>query len=103
MGMLSKTGLRIWYQLLLLLPTPNHAILHYSPLLTGPLVVLWGDLHHKLKRTISTMDLVGTTLTVVYVSLRQMCVLRDDEAHYIPSYNAPTGPTTGSLSTRSHK
>ena len=59
----------------------------------GPLSVLCGDLHHHPKGTIHTIDLVGASITVVYVTLSQMRVLHHSEAHHIPFLQLPEWPT----------
>ena len=63
----------LWNHLQLLLPSPHHAILtnHTCPE-EGPLAILCADLHHHPKGTIHTMDLVGASITVVYVTLSQI-------------------------------
>ena len=71
-GMPTDMNTRLWNQLQLLLPSPHHTILtnHTCPE-EGPLAVLCGDLHHHPKGTIHTIDLVGASITVVYVTLPQ--------------------------------
>ena len=78
-----KTGL--WNHLRLLLPSPHHAILsHHTCSETGPLAVLCGDLRHHSKGTIDTIDLIGSSITVVYVTLPQMRVLHRSGARHTP-------------------
>ena len=75
-GMPTTMNTRLWKHLQLPLPSPPHAILtnHTCPE-KGPLAVLCGDLHHQPKGTISTIDLVRASITVVYVTLSQMRIL----------------------------
>ena len=84
-GMATDMNTRLWNHLQLLLPSPHHAILtnHTCPE-EGPLVVLCGDLHHHPKGTIHTIDLVGASITVVYVTLSQMRVHHHSGAHHTP-------------------
>ena len=58
----------------------------------GPLAVLCGDLHHHPKGTIHTIDLVGASITVVYVTLPQMRVLHHSGAHHTPFLQLPEWP-----------
>ena len=69
-GMPTDMNTRLWNPLQLLLPSPHNAIPtnHKCPE-EGPLAVLCGDLHHHPKGTIHTIDLVGASITVVYVTL----------------------------------
>ena len=69
-GLPTDMNTRPWNHLQLLLPSQHHAILtnHTCPE-EGPLAVLCGDLHHHPKGTIHTIDLVGASITVVYVTL----------------------------------
>ena len=84
-GMPTDINTRLWNHLQLLLPSPHHAILtnHTCPE-EGPLAVLYGDLHHRPKGTIHTIDLVGASITVVYVTLPEMRVLHHSGAHLTP-------------------
>ena len=84
-GMPTDMNSRLWNHLQLLLPSPHHAILtnHTCPE-EGPLAVLCGDLHHHPKGTIHTIDLVGASITVVYVTLPEMRVLHHSGAHHTP-------------------
>ena len=101
-GMPTNMNTRLWNHLQLLLPSPHHAILtnHTCPE-KGPLAVLCGDLHHHPKGTIHTIDLVGASITVVYVTLPQMRVLHHIGAHHTPFLQLrtcwacdPEAPTT---------
>ena len=84
-GMPTNTNTRIWKHLQLLLPSPNHAILTNQTFQEeGPPAVLCGELHHRPKGTIDTIDLVGASITVVYVTLSQMRVLHRSGAHHTP-------------------
>ena len=58
----------------------------------GPLAVLCEDLHHHPKGTIHTIDLVGASITVVYVTLPQMRVLHHSGAHHTPFLQLPEWP-----------
>ena len=89
-GMPTNMNTRLWNHLQLLLPSPHHAILtnHTCPE-EGPLAVLCGDLHHHPKGTIHTIDLVGASITVVYVTLPQMRVLHHSGAHHTPFLQLP--------------
>ena len=92
-GMPTNMNTRLWNHLQLLLPSPHHAILtnHTCPE-KGPLAVLCGDLHHHPKGTIHTIDLVGASITVVYVTLAQMRVLHHSGAHHTPFLQLPEWP-----------
>ena len=92
-GMPTNMNTRLWNHLQLLLPSPHHAILtnHTCPE-EGPLAVLYGDLHHHPKGTIHTIDLVGASITVVYVTLAQMRVLHHSGAHHTPFLQLPEWP-----------
>ena len=92
-GMPTNMNMRLWNHLQLLLPSPHHAILtnHTCPE-EGPLAVLCGDLHHHPKGTIHTIDLVGASITVVYVTLPQMRVLHHSGAHHTPFLQLPEWP-----------
>ena len=92
-GMPTNMNTRLWNHLQLLLPSPHHAILtnHTCPE-EGPLAVLCGDLHHHLKDTIHTIDVVGASITVVYVTLPQMRVLHHSGAHHTPFLQLPEWP-----------
>ena len=80
-----------------LLPSPHHAILtnHTCPE-EGPLAVRCGDLHHHPKGTINTIDLVGASITVVYVILSQMRVLHHSGAYHTPFLQLPGSSTSTS-------
>ena len=84
-GMPTDMNTRLWNHLQLLLPSPHHAILtnHTCPE-QGPLAVLCRDRHHHPKGTIHTIDHVGASITVVYVTLPQMRVLHHSGAHQTP-------------------
>ena len=107
---ISQTSLRIWWtswsvvgrgyasfglsnHLQLLLPSRHHAILtnHTCPE-EGPPAVLCGDLHYYPKGTIHTIDLVGASITVVYVTLPQMRVLHHSGTHHTPFLQLPEWP-----------
>ena len=92
-GMPTNMNTRLWNHLQLLLPSPHDAILtnHTCPE-EGPLAVLCGDLHHHPKGTIHTIDLVGASITVVYVTLAQMRVLHHSGAHHSPFLQLPEWP-----------
>ena len=92
-GMPSDMNTRLWNPLQLLLPFQHHAILtnHTCPE-EGPLAVLCGDLHHHPKGTIHTIDLVGASITVIYVTLSQMRVLHHSGAHHNPFLKLPEWP-----------
>ena len=92
-GMPTNMNTRLWNHLQLLLPSLHHAILtnHTCPE-EGPLAVLCGDLHHHPKGTIHTIDLVGASITVVYVTLPQMRVLQRSGAHHTPFLQLPEWP-----------
>ena len=92
-GMPTDMNTRLWNHLQLLLPSPHHAILinHTCPD-EGPLAFLGGDLHHHPKGTIHTIDLVGASITVVYVTLSQMRVLHHSRAHHTPFLQLPEWP-----------
>ena len=92
-GMPTTMNTRLWNHLQLLLPSPHHAILtNYACTEEGPLAILCGDLHHHPKGTINTIDLVGASITVVYVNLSEMRVLHHSIAHYTPFIQLPEWP-----------
>ena len=73
--------------------SPHNAILtnHTCPE-EGPLAVLCGDLHHQPKGTIHTIDLVGASITIVYVTLHQMRVVHHSGAPHTPFLQLPEWP-----------
>ena len=89
-GMPTSITTCLWNHLQLLLPSPHHAILtnHTCPE-EGPLAVLCGDLHHHPKGTIDTIDVVGASIEVVYVTLHRMRVLHRSGPHHIPFLQLP--------------
>ena len=93
MGMPTNMNARLRNHLHLLLPSLHHAILtnHTCPE-EGPLAVLCGDLHHHPKGIINTIDFVGASITVVYVTLPQMRVLHRGGAHHTPLVQLPECP-----------
>ena len=84
-GIPTDMNTRLCNHLQLLLPSPHHSILtnHTCPE-EGPLAVLCGDLHHHPKGTINTIDLVGASIIVVYVTLSEMRILHHSGAHHTP-------------------
>ena len=94
----------LWNHLQLLLPSPHHAILtnHTCPE-EGPLAVLCKDLHHHPKGTIHTIDLVGASITVVYVTLPQMRVVHHSGHTTPPFYSFPNGLNTASSTSTSRR
>ena len=89
-GIPTDMNMRLWNHLQLVLPSPHHAILtNHTCLEEGPLAVLCGDLHHHPKGTINTIDLVGASITVVYVTISQMRVLHHSGAHHGPFLQLP--------------
>ena len=92
-GMPTNTNTRIWNHLQLLLPSEHHAFLtNHKCQVEGPLAVLCRDLHHHPKRTVDTIDLVGASITVVYVTVSQMRVLHHSGAHHSPFPQLPRWP-----------
>ena len=92
-GMPTNMNTRLWNHLQLFLPSPHHAIFTKNTCPeSGPLAVLCGDLHHHPKGTINTIDLVGASVTVVYVTLPQMRVLHHSGAHHTPFLQLPKWP-----------
>ena len=92
-GMPTNINTYLWNHLQLLLPSPHHAILtNHTCLEEGPLAVLCRDLHHHPKGTIDTIDLVGASITIVYVTLPQMLVLHHSRAHLTPFQQLPEWP-----------
>ena len=92
-AMPTNMNTRLWNHFQLLVPSPHHTILtnHTCPE-EGPLAVLCGDLHHHPKGTINTMELVGASITVVYVILLGMQVLHHSGAHHTPFLQLPEWP-----------
>ena len=73
------------------IPTPRHTHQPHVPrgrATSGPL----RNLHHPPKGTIHTIDLVGASITVVYVTLPQMRVLHHSRAHHTPFLQLPEWP-----------
>ena len=107
-GMPTDMNTRLWNHLQLLLPSPHHAILTNNTCPEeGPLAVLCGDLHHHPKGTIHTIDLVGASITVVYVTLPQMRVLHHSGAHHtrflqLPEWPLPPVPHADGTSSGTH-
>ena len=92
----TSTKTCIWNQLQLLFPAPHHAILtNHTCQEERPLAVLCGDLHHYPKGTLDTIDLVGASITVVYVTLSQMRVLHHSGVHHTSFLQLPTWPQYG--------
>ena len=89
----TSINTRLWKHLQLLPPSPHHPILtnHTCPE-EGPLTVLCGDLHHHPKGTIDTIDLIGASITVVYVTPPGMRDLHRSEAHHTPFLQLPKWP-----------
>ena len=89
----THTSTRTWNHLQLLVPSPHHAIFsnHTCPE-EVPLEVLCGDLHHRPRGTIDTIDLVGASITVMYVTLSQIPVLHRSRAHHTPFLQLPEWP-----------
>ena len=93
MGIPTDMNTRLWNHMQLLLPSPQHAIpTNYTCPEEGPLAVLCGDLHHHPKGTINTIDLVGASITVVYITPSQMRVLHHSGAHHTPFLQLPEWP-----------
>ena len=92
-GMPTDMKTRLWNHLQLLLPSQHHAILtnHTCPE-EEPLAVLCRDLHHHPMGTIHTIDFVGASITVVYVTLSQLRVLHHTGAHHTPFLQLPEWP-----------
>ena len=92
-GMPTNINTRLWNHLQLLLPSLHSAILtnHTCPE-ERPLWVHCGDLHHHPKGTIDTIDLVGASITLLYVTLPQMRVLHRSGAHHTPCLQLPEKP-----------
>ena len=89
----TNTNTRIWNQLQLLLPSRHHAILtNHTCQEEGPLAVLCRDLHYRPKGTIDTIDLVGASITVVYITLSQMRFLHRSGANDTPFLQLPEWP-----------
>ena len=103
-GMPTNMNTRLWNHLQLPSPAPHHAILtnHTCPE-EGPLAVLCGDLHHHPKGTINTIDFVGASLSVVYVTFSQ-CESFTAAGHTTPpSYNFLNGLNTASSTSTSYR
>ena len=81
----TNTSTRIWNDLQLLLPSQHHAILtNHTCQEEGPLAILCGDLHHRPKGIIDTIDLFRASITVLYVTRFQMRALDHSGAHHTP-------------------
>ena len=88
----TNTNTRLWNHLQVSDPSPHHAMLTDQKCKEeGRLVVLCGDLHHRLKGTIYPIALVGASITVVYVTLTQMRVLHHSGTHHTPFLQLPEG------------
>ena len=104
MGMPTDMKTRLWNHLQLLFQSRHHAILtnHKCPE-EGPVAPLCGDLHHHPKGTIHTIDLVGASITVVYVTLPGMRV-RPTAGHTTPRfYSFLNGLNTASSTSTSRR
>ena len=76
-GLPTQVGTRIWNHLQLLLPHHQHVIQTNHPCReTGPLAVLHTDVGGGPTGSITTLDLVGTTLHIVRVDPNQMRALQ---------------------------
>ena len=71
---------------------PLHILTNHTCPVEEPLAVFSGDLHHHPKGTIDTMDLVGASIAVVYVTLPQMWVLHRSGAQQTPFLQLPEWP-----------
>ena len=92
-GMPTTMNTRLLNHVQLLLPSPHHAILTDQTCPEeGPLAGLCVDLHYHPKGTINTIDLVGASITVLYVTLSQMRVLHHSGAHHTPFLQLPEWP-----------
>ena len=88
----TNTNTFIWNHVQLLFPSPHHAILtNHTCQEEGPLAVLCRDLRQHPKGTVNTIDLLGASITLVYVTLSQMRVPHHSGAHHTPFLPLPTG------------
>ena len=103
-GMPTNMNTRLWNHLQLLLPSPHRAILtnHTCPE-DGPLAVLCGDLHHHPKGIINTIDLIGASITVEYVTPPKYGSFTAARHTTSPSYRFPNGLNTASFTSTSHR
>ena len=76
---------RIWAQLQLFLPQHTHAILtnHHCDQ-QGPLVATYRDVQRQPAGEVDTLRLVGATITIVYITPKQMRVMAQCGAHDAP-------------------
>ena len=89
----TTTNNRISNHLQLLLTSPRHTILtNHTCQEEGPLAVLCSDLQHHPKGTINTINLVGASITMVYVTLSQISVIYRSGAHHIAFLQSPEWP-----------
>ena len=100
----TNTNTFIWNNMQLLVPSPHHAILtNHTCQEEGPLAVLFRDLCHHPEGTVNTIDLVGASITLVYVTLSQMRVLHHSRAHNTPFLPLPTGLSIRSSTSSAHE
>ena len=89
----TNTNTRIWNHVQLLRPSPHHAILtNHTCQEEGFLAVFCKDLHHHPKGTVNTIDLVGSSSTVLYVTVFQMRAIHHSAAHHTPFLQFSTWP-----------
>ena len=92
-GVSTSVGTGIWAHLQLSLPHHTHAILtnHHCDQ-QGPLVATYTDIHRHPAGVVDTLHLVGATITIVYITLTQMWIMAQCDAHHAPFLSDPQWP-----------
>ena len=89
----TPVGTGIWAQLQLLLPHLTQPILtnHHCDQ-QGPLVATHTDIHRHAAGEVDTLRFVGATITIVYITLTQMKIMAQCDAHHPPLLSDPQWP-----------
>ena len=97
-GLPTKVGTHIWIHLQLLLPHHQHVIqTNHQCRETGPLAVLHTDGGGGPTGSTTTLDLLGTTLHLLWVTPNQMQALQRVGTHHVPFLQHPTWPNKSLL------
>ena len=92
-GVCTSVGTGIWAQLQLLLPHHTHAILtnHHCDQ-QGPLVAGHTDIHRRPAGEVETLRLMGASITIVYITPRQMKIVAQCDARHASFLSDPQWP-----------
>ena len=97
-GLPTKVGTRAWNHLQLLLPQHQHVIqTNHRCRETSPVAVLHIDVGGGPTGSITTLDLVGTTLHLVRVTQDQVRALQQVGTHHVPFLQHPEWPNKSVL------